>query len=188
MIDPPWRYEVYSRDTGVGRSAESHYPTMTREQLLAMQIKDLAADNCCLFMWCTWPTIEQAFELGNAWGFKYKTAAFEWAKMNKNALKRKDPCNHNANWFFGMGHWTRANTEPCLLFTIGNPKRVSKAVRQLIVAPVRRHSQKPDEQYERIEQLVTGPYLEIFARAERPGWDCFGNEVKSTVEIEIQGE
>jgi len=76
-----------------------------------------------------------------------------------------------------MGYWTRANSEPCLLATRGKPKRLSAAVRQGIIEPRREHSRKPDCVHERIERLVAGPYLELFARATRPGWTCWGNEV-----------
>ncbi len=99
------------------------------------------------------------------WGFEYKTAAFTWAKTTS-----KD------NWHFGCGYWTRANAELCLLGTRGTPKRLSRAVRQLLISPVREHSRKPDETHERIERLVAGPYLELFARQSRPGWTTWGNE------------
>jgi N6-adenosine-specific RNA methylase IME4 len=104
-----------------------------------------------------------------AWGFEYKTAAFVWAKPTKNG----------AGWAFGNGYWTRANTEPCLLATRGRcgRLRLSRAIRQLILAPRRAHSRKPDEVYGRIEALVPGPYLELFARGRRLGWDSWGYEV-----------
>ena len=76
----------------------------------------------------------------------------------------------------GTGYYTRANPELCLLFTRGNPKRISSAVRKLIIAPRREHSRKPDETRERIERLVAGPYCELFARASAPGWDSWGLE------------
>jgi N6-adenosine-specific RNA methylase IME4 len=76
-----------------------------------------------------------------------------------------------------MGYWTRANTEPCLLATRGRPKRLNADVRQAIIEPRREHSRKPDGIHKRIERLVAGPYLELFARQQRPGWDVWGNEV-----------
>jgi N6-adenosine-specific RNA methylase IME4 len=77
----------------------------------------------------------------------------------------------------GCGYWTRSNTEPCLLATRGAPKRLNADVRMAIIAPRREHSRKPDEVHDRIERLVAGPYLELFARRPRPGWTVWGNEV-----------
>lgn len=183
LADPPWRYEVWSRDTGLGRSAESHYPTMPTAEIEKLSIGDLAARDCCLFMWATWPTIPDAFTLGAAWGFQFKTCAFLWAKTNKRAVQRWTNVDDPANWFVGMGFWTRANTEPCLLFTRGKPHRKNADVRQLIVASIAEHSRKPDEQYARIERLVDGPYCELFARRKRAGWYSWGNEVESDITI-----
>lgn len=77
----------------------------------------------------------------------------------------------------GGGYGTRKNAEICWLGRRGNPKRRSRDVRELIVAPRREHSRKPDEQYGRIERLCAGPYLELFARQQRPGWIALGDEV-----------
>jgi N6-adenosine-specific RNA methylase IME4 len=182
LIDPPWEYTTYSEDTGQGRSAEAHYPTMSAGDIASLPVGDLAADDCALFMWATWPTIQQAFAVGTAWGFEYKTCAFTWAKVKKGlAPDTYLRLNEDSNWHMGMGFWTRANSEVCLLFTKGSPKRQNADVRQLIVASVRKHSQKPDEQYERIERLVKGPYLELFAREKREGWFAWGNEVEPDI-------
>lgn len=172
LIDPPWAFKVYS-DRGKGRSAENHYPVMGLDALKVLPVPSIMADDCAVFMWTTWPNLLDALELGKAWGLIYKTCAFTWAKTN-----RKSP-----GFFMGMGYWTRANTEPCLLFTKGSPKRKSRSVRQLVVEAVRHHSQKPDRIYCDIQSLVDGPYLEVFARQTWPGWACWGNEVESTVEI-----
>jgi N6-adenosine-specific RNA methylase IME4 len=182
LIDPPWEYTTYSEDTGQGRSAEAHYPTMSAGDIASLPVGDLAADDCALFMWATWPTIQQAFAVGTAWGFEYKTCAFTWAKVKKGlAPDTHLRLNDDSNWHMGMGFWTRANSEVCLLFVKGSPKRQNADVRQLIVASVRKHSQKPDEQYERIERLVKGPYLELFAREKREGWFAWGNEVEPDI-------
>lgn len=184
LIDPPWRYEVYS-SKGQGRSAEHHYSTMADSDLRALPIRDIMAKDCAVFMWVTWPTLPQALELGAAWGLHYKTCAFLWAKSTRKVANRFSflPLEENDNWHLGMGYWTRANTEPCLLFTKGSPKRKARDVRQLVVSMVRRHSQKPDCIYQRIESLVDGPYCELFARQAWPGWARWGNEVVSTVEL-----
>jgi N6-adenosine-specific RNA methylase IME4 len=99
--DPPWPYKVYSRDTGSGRSAESHYNTMSIEDIKSLPVGSIAADNAVLFLWVTNPTLEYAFEVIRAWGFTYKTVAFNWLKINKKA----------DSWFWGMGFWSRANGE-----------------------------------------------------------------------------
>lgn len=164
LADPPWRFETYS-DQGKGRSAERHYDCMDFTDILAMAVP--AAKDCVLFLWTTDPYLEKAMGVIRAWGFKYKTVAFTWVKAN----------NDGKPWT-GMGYWTRANPEMCLLATRGHPKRIHKDVNQLIEAPRRQHSRKPDEIYERVEQLVAGPYLEMFARQSWPGWDVMGNETE----------
>lgn len=183
LIDPPWSFNVWSKATGHGRSAESHYPTMSIEAMKALPVPDIMAKNCAVFMWVTWPTLPEALELGKAWGLQYKTCAFMWAKLNKRVEGRFVEMRDDANWFMGMGYWTRANTEPCLLFTKGSPKRKATDVRQLVVSAIQRHSQKPNMIYNRIERLVDGDYCELFARQTWPGWDCWGNEVESTVSL-----
>ena len=162
LIDPPWSFKTYS-EKGKGRSAEQHYGCMTTKELYELEIP--AADNCALFMWTTDPMLPLALDIMQAWNFAYKTVAFTWVKQNRDGSP-----------FTGMGYWTRANPEMCLLGTRGKPRRIHKDVRQLITAPRREHSRKPDEIYERIERLVGGPYLEMFARQRRPGWSVYGNE------------
>lgn len=162
--DPPWNFKTYS-EKGTGRGAVAHYRIPSFETLAAMDVAQYAAKDCALFLWATDPLLPEAFKLIEAWGFKFKTVAFTWAKTTKTG-----------KWHFGNGYWTRANPEQCLLATRGHPKRVARNVRQLIVSPLREHSRKPDEAYERIERLVPGPYLELFARQSRVGWDCMGDE------------
>lgn len=190
LIDPPWRFEVWSRDTGLDRSAENHYPTMTIEALKALPIQSQMASDCAVFMWACWPTLPDALALGAAWGLEYKTCAFVWAKTTRKVAWRYSllPIDDNDHWHMGMGYWTRANTEMCLLFTRGNPKRKSASVRQLLITPIAEHSRKPDEQYTRIEALVDGPYLEMFARRKREGWASWGNEVVSDIELGVVHE
>lgn len=173
LADPAWHFKNWSKK-GEGRNATAHYPCMKAEDILAMPVADLAAKDAVLFLWVTDPLLELGLRTMAAWGFTYKTIAFTWAKTNKRAdLTHLTP----RSFGFGNGHWTRANPEMCLLGTRGAPKRVSRAVSQLIVAPRREHSRKPDEVYDRIEALVRGPYLELFARQTHPGWDAIGNQV-----------
>jgi N6-adenosine-specific RNA methylase IME4 len=156
--DPPWPFATYSHK-GKGRSAEAHYDCMGLDEIKAMPVAGWAAGDCALFLWATDPLLPRAFEVIAAWGFVYKTVAFTWAKTTKDGT----------GFPIGCGFWTRANPELCLLATRGRPQRISRSVRQLILAPRRAHPQKPDEVYERIESLVPGPYLELFARKRRPG-------------------
>jgi N6-adenosine-specific RNA methylase IME4 len=166
--DPPWTFATYSRK-GKGRSAEAHYDCMSMTDIKALPVAQWAADDCVLFLWTTDPLLEKVFEIIRAWGFTYKTVGFYWAKLNKGAR-----AGQNFDFFTGLGFWTRANPELCLLATRGKPHRRRADVHKLIVSRRREHSRKPDEAYERIEALCEGPYLEMFARFQRPGWDSWG--------------
>ncbi len=173
LADPPWRFEVYSRATGLGRSADNHYDTMAFPDILAMPVESLADKDCVLFLWVTAPFLRYSFRVIDAWGFNYKTMAFSWLKANGAQIDMFDdaiPADMKA------GYWTRSNGEVCLLATRGEPKRVNADVRMGIIEPARQHSRKPDCVHGRIERLVEGPYLELFARKQRPGWDTWGNE------------
>lgn len=168
LADPPWSYKVWS-NKGKGRSAESHYHTMEAQSIRNMPIKDIADKNAVLLMWVTYPCLEEGLELIKAWGFKYKTCAFSWVKMNK---KSNTP-------FVGMGYYTRANNEICLLATKGKPlQRQSRSVQQVIISPIREHSRKPDEVRDRIVALFGElPRIELFCRHPEKGWDSMGNEL-----------
>jgi len=175
LADPPWRFEARS-EKGEDRNASQHYPVMSTDDIRRLAVGSLGDEDSILFLWATWPMIEDAFEIIKAWGYKYKTVGFVWVKTNKQAL----------GLFTGLGYWTRSNTEPCLLATKGSPKRKAKDVHQVILAPVSEHSKKPAEQYLRIERLVDGPYLELFARNKRPGWHVWGNQVQSDIEVGVK--
>ena len=147
---------------------------MKLSDICALPVADIAHEDCVLFLWVTFPNLQEAFEVIKAWGFTYKTVAFTWCKRN-----RKSP-----GWFVGLGHWTRANAEICLLATKGKPRRISKAVRQIVDTPIERHSKKPDVVRERIVELMGDvPRIELFARERIDGWDAFGNEVESDIEL-----
>jgi N6-adenosine-specific RNA methylase IME4 len=167
-VDPPWSFEVYS-GKGKQRSAERHYDVLSLGGIKALPVEDLTAPDCALFLWAVWPRLPDALEVIQAWGFEFKTAAFVWVKQNRSG----------EGLFTGMGFWTRANTEPCLLATRGSPLRLAADVHQVILSPVREHSRKPDEVRSRIERLVAGPYLELFGREQAPGWTVWGNEILS---------
>jgi N6-adenosine-specific RNA methylase IME4 len=174
--DFPWPFEVYS-GKGKQRSADRHYDTWSLEQILALAplIRKLAADDCVFLPWAVWPNLPPAAKLITACGFKYKTLGFLWLKTIPNAevieLKGKGPHTD-------MGYATRANTKPVLLGIKGEPRRLAPFdVHQVVIAPVGEHSAKPDEVYRRIERLYPGPYLELFARRERPHWTVWGDEI-----------
>jgi N6-adenosine-specific RNA methylase IME4 len=167
--DPPWSFRTWS-SKGTGRSAISHYDCLDFSALAALPVAELAADDCVLFLWATDPLLPRAYDLIRAWGFEYKPVGFYWVKLNARP-------KHDADFFVGMGYWTRANPELCLLATRGKPPRQAKNVRRLVVAPRRAHSRKPDCVREQIQRLVPGPYVELFARETKEGWDCWGNQV-----------
>jgi N6-adenosine-specific RNA methylase IME4 len=164
--DPPWTFEVYS-GKGKERSAERHYDTMSLEAIAELPVADLAAEDCALLLWAVWPELPGALDIIKRWGFTYKTVGFVWVKQNRSG----------EGIFTGMGYWTRANTEPCLLATRGSPKRLAMDVPQVILSPVAAHSEKPEEAASRIMRLVPGPHLELFARQSREGWTTWGNEI-----------
>jgi len=173
LADPPWQFQFWS-DKGRGnRAAEKFYDTMPSTEIAKLPIGDLAATNAALFLWFGWPYLPQAMSLIEGWGFVYKTCAFNWVKANTQQI---DLFRDDAEVQVGLGWWTRANSEACLLATRGSPKRLNADVRQAIVEPRREHSRKPEGIHQRIERLVGGPYCELFARQRRAGWDCWGNQ------------
>ena len=164
--DPPWSY----RDKALAgnRGAGCKYPTQEKDWLTKLPVKSIADTDCALFLWVTMPQLNVCQELIEKWGFTYKTCAFTWVKRNK-----KTP-----SWFWGMGSWTRANAEICLLATKGKPKRLSAGVHSIIETPIERHSKKPDVVRDKIVELLGDlPRIELFAREKTPGWDVWGNEV-----------
>ena len=165
--DPPWSFKTFS-DKGKDRSPENHYNVMSLQDICNLPVNNIANDNSVLLMWVVDPLLDKAFKVIDAWGFKYKTVGFTWAKTNKKSL----------GFFTGLGYWTRGNPEMCLLATKGKPKRISKSVPQLVVEQRREHSRKPDIMYNHIENLLQGPYIELFARTKRPGWDSWGNQTE----------
>jgi N6-adenosine-specific RNA methylase IME4 len=166
--DPPWSFEVYS-GKGKQRSAERHYNTMALDEIKALPVASLAADDCVLLLWTVCPELPGALAVIEAWAFDYKTVGLDWIKQNRSG----------EGIFTGMGYWTRANSELRLLATRGRPQRRSMDVHQVIMASVGKHSAKPEEAHKRIERLLAGPYLELFARTKRDGWTTWGDEVES---------
>ena len=164
--DPPWRFKAYNDETSANWVG-NQYPLMDLKEICALPIKNIADENCVLFLWATFPTLDTAFDVIKAWGFTYKTVAFVWIKTNRDTTP-----------FLGMGYWTRSNAEIVLLATKGKPKRVGSNVFQVVMAKRKDHSEKPAEVRNRIIQLIGNlPKIELFAREKLEGWDCWGNQV-----------
>ena len=169
--DPPWRYQ----DRGCNGACENHYSTMNIDDICALPVNDLAASDCVLFLWATYPMLQEAMRVIRSWGFKYKTIAFQWVKLNKNGN----------GFFFGLGRWTRGNTEPCLIAIKGNPYQFvkSKGVGQIIQYPLTQHSAKPPIARAKIVELMGDiPRIELFAREREAGWDQWGDEAPKSYE------
>jgi N6-adenosine-specific RNA methylase IME4 len=166
LADLPWQFKIWL----LWRRARAlHYDRLKISQIetLSPLINSLAADDCVLFLWAVMPNLPDALKVITAWGFTFKTVGFVWVKRNK----------YGDGLFMGMGNYTRANAELCLLATRGNPKRLRADVHQIVMATVGEHSAKPEEVQKRIEHLYRGPYLELYARREVPGWTTWGNEL-----------
>ncbi len=170
--DPPWSYA----DQGCQGTMADHYSGMKIEDICCLDVGSITSDDCVLFLWTTYPMLRESFQVMDRWGFNYKSIAFQWVKLNRKA---KTP-------FYGLGRWTRGNTEPCLLATKGHPSRISAGVFQLIQEPLGRHSQKPGVVRDKILQLMGNrPRIELFARNKTEGWDVWGNEVECDVKLEV---
>ena len=188
--DPPWTYRTWSKK-GQSRTASSHYETMSQIDIQGLPVSEICHDNCILFLWVTFPNLIEGIETIKSWGFTYKTCGFVWVKTNKNF-----PVNQYSflpldsfDSFYGLGHWTRANSEICLIGTKGKIKRKSKSVHQLIYDPIREHSRKPDCIRDCIVKLVGDlPRIELFSRQINQGWDSWGNEINKFKEIKNVGE
>jgi N6-adenosine-specific RNA methylase IME4 len=162
-IDPPWPFTAYSDRS----NSIAPYDTMTFEEMAALPVRHLAADDCALFLWCIWPNLPMWVPILEAWGFTFSGLGFDWVKLNPNG----------EGLFWGTGYGTRANSEPCLLARIGKPLRLDGGVHSVIMTPVGAHSEKPDEACRRMQRLYGGPYLELFARKPRDSWKTWGNEI-----------
>lgn len=160
--DPPWQY-----NDKLDASRRLKYSTEDLSYLSSLPVRDIADKNCVLFMWATMPLLDTAFDVIEDWGFTYKTCGFTWIKTIPKGRQLD----------VGMGHWTRANAELCLLAVKGKPKRVSAGVHQVVISPRRNHSQKPDEVRDRIVRLCGDlPRIELFARERADGWDAWGDQ------------
>lgn len=195
LADAPWRFDNWS-EAGENRNANQHYETWPVELIKSLPVQRLAAKDCIMFFWGAWPTMPQWVPVIESWGFEYKALAWDWLKYNPETGK----------YAFGGGYTSRKNIEPCMICTRGNPRLKAEIPGDLfgpamaghprnirdfifwwpmdaIRAPRREHSRKPDEQYQRIEALANGPYVELFGRNTRPGWTSWGNETDKFPEV-----
>ena len=163
--DPPWTYDdKKANDPAMGGVT---YPTMSLESIKNMPIKELSDTNCALFLWVTMPMLQEGLEVIKSWGFNYRTCAFTCVKQNPLG----------SGIYSGLGHWTNGNAELCLFSKKGTPKRRSKSVKQIVLSPRSRHSEKPAEVRNRIVELMGDlPRIELFARQKVEAWDTWGNE------------
>lgn len=165
--DPPWTFTTYS-ERGKAKGPENHYKCLSIQDIYNLPIDSISSDNSVLFLWVTFPLLQEGLETIKRWGFTYKTCAFNWVKRNRKS----------DSWFWGLGFWTRSNSEICLLGTKGNPKRISRSVHQVCDDRVMEHSAKPNAVREKIVELCGDlPRIELFARKEYDGWVCFGDEI-----------
>lgn len=168
--DPPWQYNSRAnKKTRFGGGAGGSYSLMTMEEIERLPIQQLSADNSALFMWVTFPYLEDQIKLFGKWGFRYTTLGFSWIKTNPK----------NGQPFFGVGYYAKSNCEVCLMGIKGRMKPISNRVSSCVIAARREHSRKPDEVRERITELFGDvPRIELFARHCADGWDCWGNDEK----------
>lgn len=177
-VDYPWKFSAGTK------VRPQHYQRMTDAEIVA-SIPDLVSlahpEGCWFFIWVTWPLLERFFvHIAPALKrqrVRFSSTGFTWGKLHKSLGRDGDPLFFMRDQIaLTQGYTTRKNTEPCLLFRSGKPKRQSRKVQELILSPLRDHSRKPDETLDRIEQFCAGPYAEIFSRSNRPGWAAFGDE------------
>jgi len=164
--DPAWNHTAWSKNGN--KTPAIHYQVMDNIELKKLPVQNIADENCWLFCWTTYPHLEESLEVIKEWGFTYKTVAFTWVKRNKKA----------DSWFWGLGSYTRANAEICLLATKGILKRKSASVHSILDDRIMEHSKKPSRTRDRIVELVGDlPRIELFARETADDWDSWGNEL-----------
>ena len=165
--DPPWDYKGQLQHTGSGGKdsggAIRHYPTVPVSEMKTWDVASISEEDCLLFMWSSSPHLDQAIQLGKAWGFRWATVAFVWDKQRPNP-----------------GFYTMSQCELCLVFRRGKiPKpRGARNIRQLVQVKRTRHSEKPDAVRERIEKMFPQQSkIELFARKRYQDWDAWGLEI-----------
>jgi len=182
VADPPWHFRARTAlqmtNWTSRRDAEKHYDVLGWEDIAKMPVASLAAKHCHLFLWATGPCLQQAFAVMEAWGFRYSSMAFVWVKLKRshNPAQLRVLPTAESDLHVGLGLTTRHNAEFCLLGRSTQSKRRAKDVREVILSPVREHSRKPDEMYERVERYCDGPYLDLFAQQCLSNWAVWDND------------
>jgi N6-adenosine-specific RNA methylase IME4 len=173
--DPPWSFNNKNTGGNLKSGAANQYRVMSINDICNLPIANIAADDSILFMWWVGSMPKEALDVVEAWGFKLKTmTGFTWNKKTKSGKP-----------FFGMGFWTRQGSENCLIAIKGKPKRINAGIRSVIEAEIGRHSEKPALFRDLIVDLMGDlPRVELFARQKAEGWDSWGNEVESDINIE----
>lgn len=166
--DPPWSY---TENWGNG-AVHHHYDSMSISQLKALPVGALADDNCHLYLWVTNPFIQEGLDLVKVWGFEYKQL-ITWVKTNKDGTTR-----------MGLGYYFRGVTEHCIFAVKGKLPRINKSIKNIVFAEFSKHSKKPDI-FRDIIIAHSGDRerVELFARQKIEGWDSWGNEVESDIEL-----
>jgi len=178
--DPPWAYPESGSNAKVHNR---HYECQDLKWIKSLPVSRISDTSALLFLWATCPRLKDAFEVIESWGFSYKTVAFVWVKANKR-IKKHPSGALPFDDFMGGGAWTRSNAEICLLGIRGRPARQSRSVRQIIYSPVQRHSEKPGIVRDKILALCGDvSRIELFARDQTDGWDVWGDEVASSIQM-----
>lgn len=168
--DPPWAFRNKKTGGSMTSGASQKYPTLSPNSIYNLEVPHICADNSILFMWWVASMPEEALSVVRRWGFELKTmTGFVWNKLS--------PTGNRPH--FGMGYYTRAGVECCLIATRGKPQIISHSVRSVLTSPVLEHSKKPDVFADSITDLCGYvPRIELFARDQKPFWDVWGNQVK----------
>lgn len=179
LADPPYEYTNSGSTKNSRGNAKQFYKTMPINEIKNLLVNDIADQNCFLFLWTTYPQLQNGLDVVKAWGFNFKTVAFTWIKKTVNM-----------NDFVGMGFYTRANPEIVLLGLKGKPKPINHTIRNLIYSQIQEHSRKPDIVREKIVKLCGDlPRIELFARTKVHGWDVWGNDEKlENIPLEVFNE
>jgi len=195
LADPALAFTSYtsiqSANPQSNRDIRRHYKVMSTEKVIELPVRDLVAkDGCHLLLWTSPPNIERSVMILRGWGFKFSSKAFCWIKLRRgfDALQMRCLPLLEDDLHFSLGLTTRKGSEDVLLGRRGNCRRIAKNIREVVLSPVREHSRKPDEIYTRIERYCAGPYVELFARTRRPGWDYWGDQTDMFPPDDGQGE
>jgi len=164
--DPPWKYRNIKTGGSMKSGAASKYPIMSVDEISSLPIDKIASKNSALFLWVTCPMQYEGMQVMKTWGYKYKTKIY-WRKIMS----------------LGMGFWFRGQVEECWLGIKGNVKAFRLQIPNFVQTKALQHSQKPEEVRKIIEMTGLTPRIELFARQKSAGWDIWGNEVESDIEL-----